>query len=56
MNNLQMAEKGHRERIRERVARQFKIVKPEATEDEVQQVLESGNGGQIFAQAVSSAM
>lgn len=56
VNKLQMTEKGHRERIRERVARQYKIVKPEATEDEVQQVLEAGNGGQIFAQAVSLAI
>lgn len=53
VSKLQMTGKAHRERIRDRVGRQFRIVKPDATEQEVQQVLESGNGGQIFAQAVS---
>ena len=55
LSKLQMVGKEHRAMVRDRVKRQFLIVKPDATDEEVQQVLEAGNGGQIFAQAVGSS-
>eukprot|EP00123_Amoebidium_parasiticum_P007159 comp17925_c1_seq1/m.18209 comp17925_c1_seq1/g.18209 ORF comp17925_c1_seq1/g.18209 comp17925_c1_seq1/m.18209 type:complete len:302 (-) comp17925_c1_seq1:578-1483(-) len=41
-------------KYRERVKRQFKIVKPEATEEEVEAVLDSEQGNTIFAQQILS--
>ncbi|KAI5477452.1 syntaxin [Pseudohyphozyma bogoriensis] len=51
----QQVESQQRQRIRERVARQYKIVKPEATELEIKEVLESNQGDQIFDQAVAGS-
>ncbi|KZO97926.1 syntaxin-like protein [Calocera viscosa TUFC12733] len=52
VENYQRVEQQYRQRYRERMERQFKIVKPDATPEEVQAVLEDGQGGQIFAQAL----
>jgi len=56
LQNYQQVEQQYRTRYRQRVERQFKIVKPDATPDEVSAVVQSdqGTGGQIFAQALTS--
>jgi len=56
LQNYQQVEQQYRTRYRQRVERQFKIVKPDATPDEVAAVVQSdqGTGGQIFAQALTS--
>jgi len=57
LQNYQQVEQQYRTRYRQRVERQFKIVKPDATPDEVAAVVQSdqGAGGQIFAQALTSS-
>ncbi|KZT60450.1 t-SNARE [Calocera cornea HHB12733] len=52
VENYQRVEQQYRQRYRERMERQFRIVKPDATPEEVQAVLEDGQGGQVFAQAL----
>jgi syntaxin 1B/2/3 len=41
-----------REKYRERMARQYKIVKPDATPEEVREAVESDRSAQVFATAV----
>ncbi|KAK4051510.1 Target SNARE coiled-coil homology domain-containing protein [Microbotryomycetes sp. JL221] len=48
-------EKTHRDKIKERVTRQIKIVDPEATDDDIKEALDAGAGVQVFAQAVAGA-
>jgi syntaxin 1B/2/3 len=48
----QVVEKEFRKKVKDRVERQYKIVNPQATEEEVRQVTESDNP-QVFSQAVS---
>ncbi|KZP24797.1 t-SNARE [Athelia psychrophila] len=57
LQRYQKVEQQHREKERERVARQFKIVKPNATPEETAAVVNEAGAGsnQIFAQAVSSS-
>jgi len=57
LQNYQQVEQQYRARYRQRVERQFKIVKPDATPEEVTAVVESdqGAGGQVFAQALTSS-
>jgi syntaxin 1B/2/3 len=57
LQNYQQVEQQYRARYRQRVERQFKIVKPDATPEEVTAVVESdqGSGGQVFAQALTSS-
>jgi len=50
----QVVEKEFRKKVKDRVERQYKIVNPNATEEEVRQVTETDNP-QVFSQAVSSA-
>lgn len=47
-----MIEKEFRKKVKDRVERQYRIVNPQATEEEVRQVTESDNP-QVFSQAVS---
>jgi len=55
LQNYQKVENEHRQKQRGRLERQYKIVKPDATPDEVAAVVDSTDGGgQIFAQALSS--
>ncbi|GAA5904994.1 uncharacterized protein JCM6883_004932 [Sporobolomyces salmoneus] len=56
----QTIEMAQRERVRERVSRQYRIVKPEATDEEVKQVLSNstdpaGAPTQVFQQALSGS-
>jgi len=57
LQNYQQVEQQYRGRYRQRVERQFKIVKPDATPEEVSAVVQSdqGAGGQVFAQALTSS-
>jgi len=52
MAEYQEVQTKYKNKYRERVERQYKIVKPNATQDEIDEVLESGNSGQIFAQKI----
>jgi syntaxin 1B/2/3 len=52
LNEHQVVEKEFRKKVKDRVERQYKIVNPQATEEEVRQVTESDNP-QVFSQAVS---
>ena len=52
IQNYQTVEQQHRQRYRQRLERQYKIVKPDATPDEIRAVVEDDNGGQVFSQAV----
>ncbi|TFK54999.1 t-SNARE [Heliocybe sulcata] len=57
VQKYQTVEADYRSRYKQRVERQFKIVKPNATPEEVASVVNdtSGSGNQIFAQAISSS-
>jgi len=57
LQNYQQVEQQYRTRYRQRVERQFKIVKPDATPEEVAAVVQTdqGAGGQVFAQALTSS-
>jgi len=57
LQNYQQVEQQYRTRYRQRVERQFKIVKPDASPEEVAAVVQSdqGAGGQVFAQALTSS-
>lgn len=52
LNEHQVVEKEFRKKVKDRVERQYRIVNPQATEEEVRQVTESDNP-QVFSQAVS---
>lgn len=53
LRKYQMVEKTFADQTRAQMERQFRIVKPDATEDEVREACEDGQGQQIFSQAVS---
>jgi len=53
LNEHQVVEKEFRKKVKDRVERQYRIVNPQATEEEVRQVTESDNP-QVFSQAVSA--
>ncbi|KAH7923873.1 t-SNARE [Leucogyrophana mollusca] len=57
LQRYQDVERQYRARYKQRVERQFKIVKPDATPEEVAAVVndDSGGGSQIFAQALTSS-
>jgi syntaxin 1B/2/3 len=55
LNEHQVIEKEFRKKVRDRAERQYRIVKPEASEEEVKAVVESDNP-QVFSQAVSKAL
>ncbi|KZS99048.1 t-SNARE [Sistotremastrum niveocremeum HHB9708] len=52
IKNYQKTEQQYRTRYRQQMERQFKIVKPDATPEEVAAVVESQRGDQIFEQAL----
>ncbi|KAI0748257.1 t-SNARE [Daedaleopsis nitida] len=57
LQNYQQEERDYRQKYKQRVERQFRIVKPDATPDEVAAVVNDtdGTGAQIFTQALSSS-
>ncbi|KDR74011.1 hypothetical protein GALMADRAFT_71275 [Galerina marginata CBS 339.88] len=52
IQNYQSVEQQYRSKYKERMGRQFKIVKPDATPDEIRAVVNDEQGGQVFSQAV----
>ncbi|KAK7757956.1 hypothetical protein SLS62_000334 [Diatrype stigma] len=52
MHSYRQVESTFRQRTEEQVARQYRIVRPDATEAEVQAAVEDQSGGQIFQQAL----
>jgi len=52
IQNYQTVEQQHRQKYKQRLERQYKIVKPDATPEEIRTVVEDDNGGQVFGQAV----
>jgi len=55
IQNYQQVEQQYRSKYKQRMERQFKIVKPDATPEEVKAVVNDEQGGQIFAQALQSS-
>ena len=52
IQNYQQVEQQHRHKYKQRLERQYKIVKPDASPEEVRAVVEDHDGGQVFSQAV----
>ncbi|GJE95194.1 t-SNARE complex subunit [Phanerochaete sordida] len=52
IQNYQTAEQQYRTKYKQRMERQFKIVKPDASPEEVKAVVNDDSGGQIFSQAL----
>jgi syntaxin 1B/2/3 len=55
LRNYSAAEAAHRQKVQSQFERQYRIVNPSATEEEVQQAAASGNDG-VFQQAVGFAL
>lgn len=55
IQNYQTVEQQYRQKYKQRMERQFKIVKPDATPEEVKAVLNDEQGGQIFSQALMNS-
>ncbi|EJU05393.1 t-SNARE [Dacryopinax primogenitus] len=55
IQNYQAVEQQFRGKYKQRMERQFRIVKPEATPEEVRAVVDNDQGDQIFAQALMSS-
>lgn len=53
INDYQNVEKEYRERMTEAMARHYRIVRPDASPQEVQEAVEDTSNNQIFSQAVS---
>jgi len=52
IQNYQQVESQYRAKYKQRIERQFKIVKPEATDEEVRAVVNDEEGSQVFTQAL----
>jgi len=52
IQNYQEVERQYRAKYKQRMERQFKIVKPDATPEEVKAVVDDDQGAQIFSQAL----
>lgn len=55
IQHYQTVEQQYRTKYKQRMERQFKIVKPDATPEEVKAVVNDEQGGQIFSQALLSS-
>jgi len=56
IQNYQTVEQQHRQKYKQRLERQYKIVKPDATPDEVRAAVEDDSGGgQVFSQALRNS-
>lgn len=53
LQNYQNMEMKQRDRSRQRIERQYRIAKPEASPEEIRRAVEGGQDVQVFAQAVS---
>lgn len=52
IQQYQQVESQFRKRTQDQMARQYRIVRPDASEDEVQAAVEDTSGGQVFSQAM----
>lgn len=52
LEEYNLVEKNSREKYRQRMERQIKIVKPDATEQEINEAFNDQSGGQVFSQAL----
>ena len=55
INEYQQVETEFRKKLSEQMARQYRIVKPDATESEVRAAIEDTSNNQVFSQAVSAS-
>jgi len=55
IQNYQTVEQQFRQKYKQRLERQYKIVKPDATPEEIRAVVEDDNGGQVFSQALMNS-
>ncbi|KII88644.1 hypothetical protein PLICRDRAFT_54476 [Plicaturopsis crispa FD-325 SS-3] len=55
IQGYQTVEQQYRQRYKQRLERQFKIVKPDATPEEVKAVVNDDQGGQVFSQALMNS-
>ncbi|KAJ7710021.1 t-SNARE [Mycena rosella] len=55
IQNYQTVEQQYRSKYKQRMERQFKIVKPDASPEEVRAVVNDENNGQIFSQALMNS-
>ncbi|KAJ7774709.1 syntaxin [Mycena metata] len=55
IQNYQTVEQQYRSKYKQRMERQFKIVKPDASPEEVRAVVNDENNGQIFTQALMNS-
>ncbi|KAB5590289.1 Syntaxin-like protein psy1 [Ceratobasidium theobromae] len=55
IQEYQQAEQQYRQRSRQRVERQVRIVKPDATQQEIDAVVDNDQGTQVFSQALMSS-
>lgn len=55
IQSYQTVEQQYRQKYKQRMERQFKIVKPDASPDEVRAVVNDDTGGQIFSQALMNS-
>ncbi|EPT06095.1 hypothetical protein FOMPIDRAFT_41504 [Fomitopsis schrenkii] len=55
IQNYQSVEQQYRQKYKQRLERQFKIVKPDASPEEVRAVVNDDQGGQIFSQALMNS-
>ncbi len=54
INEYQQVESDFRKKLSEQMTRQYRIVKPDATDDEVRAAIEDTSNNQVFSQAVST--
>ncbi|KAJ3502325.1 hypothetical protein NLJ89_g8940 [Agrocybe chaxingu] len=55
IQNYQTVEQQYRTKYKQRMERQYKIVKPDATPEEIRAVVNDEQGGQIFSQALMNS-
>lgn len=55
IQEYRLVEQKSRDRYRARMERQYKIVKPDATEAEIKQAIETDQGTQVFANALTQS-
>jgi t-SNARE complex subunit (syntaxin) len=52
IQSYQTVEQQYRQKYKQRLERQYKIVKPDATQEEIRAAVDDDSGGQVFSQAV----
>jgi len=52
IQNYQTVEQQYRQKYKQRLERQYKIVKPDATQEEIRAAVDDDSGGQVFSQAL----